>query len=75
IDTFIDNFNLEDSYKILIHYVLRNIPEPEIRKNIWNKILSYEKEMLEDLINQEWYDFYLSGLYEEDRLTDTDLEI
>lgn len=42
----------ENNHKILIFYVLNQIPEIGIRKIIWDKIITYEEQEINRLINQ-----------------------
>ncbi|MGO0624757.1 hypothetical protein ACTMJF_23985, partial [Escherichia coli] len=42
-----------DNYKILIFYLLRELPIEDLRRNIWQKILDYEEDKM-NKFNQEW---------------------
>ncbi|MCF6814712.1 hypothetical protein L3H39_10880 [Corynebacterium sp. MC-16] len=72
----VDNNYFDDNHKILIFYILNKIPEIEIRKIIWEKIIEYEEEEINKLITQAWYDdinTVLQKLTQDERINYEDL--
>ena len=71
----LDNNYFTNEHKILIFYILNKIPEIEIRKIIWEKIIEYEEE-INKLITQAWYDdinIVLQELAQDERIDYQDL--
>ena len=67
----LDNNYFTNEHKILIFYILNKIPEIEIRKIIWEKIIEYEEEEINNLIKQAWYDdvnIVLQELIQDERI-------
>ena len=72
----LDNNYFTNEHKILIFYILNKIPEIEIRKIIWEKIIEYEEEEINKLITQAWYDdinIVLQELAQDERIDYQDL--
>ena len=72
----LDNNYFTNEHRILIFYILTKIPEIEIRKIIWEKIIEYEEEEINKLITQAWYDdinIVLQELTQDERIDYQDL--
>ncbi|MCF6821070.1 hypothetical protein L3H37_10895 [Corynebacterium sp. MC-20] len=72
----LDHNYFTNEHKILIFYILNKIPEIEIRKIIWVKIIEYEEEEINKLITQAWYDdinIVLQELAQDERIDYQDL--